>query len=72
MIKLLQALSRKIELWNHVEFGTEEGDHCNRKCCPGTIERGEGSCCCSVVSNPPCGYCESNEVWCPECGWEED
>lgn len=70
MIKWLKRFAKKIERLNEVGIGITAGEHCNRNFCSGTIEREEGSCCCSVISNPPCGYCENNRVYCPECGWE--
>lgn len=66
----LKRFAEKIERLSETEFGILDGDHCNRRFCPGIIEIEEGSCCCSVVSHPPCSYCENSGVWCPECGWE--
>jgi hypothetical protein len=70
MIKLLKRLAIKIEELSEHVVGYCEDEICNRDFCPGIIEREEGSCCCSAISNPPCGYCENNRVYCPECGWE--
>jgi hypothetical protein len=70
MIRLLKRLAKKIEELSEHVYGYEIDEDCNRGLCPGIIEREDGSCCCSAINNPPCGYCENNEVYCPECGWE--
>lgn len=52
--------------------GHSEGRRCNRNPCPGllaTVHEGEG---CSCHINPPCHYCTSGHVECPECGWSEN
>ncbi len=71
MIKLLKRFAKTIERLSEHVIGYELDEICNRGLfCAGIIEGEEGSCCCSAISNPPCGYCENNRVYCPECGWE--
>lgn len=71
ILKLLKRFAGKIERLNEYEIGIIEGDHCNRNFCLGTIYRVEGSCCCSTLENPPCGYCTDAPCYCDTCGWEE-
>ncbi len=70
MIKLLRRFAKKIERLNEHEIGTQEGDHCNRNFCLGTIRKVDGSCSCHT-GNPPCGYCVDAPVYCDTCDWEE-
>lgn len=49
-----------------MEIGYFKGDICNRNGCQGTMQRAEGVCRCHI--NPPCSYCENNEIICDECG----
>lgn len=54
-----------------MSYGFNEGDTCGRNGCDGVlVVEYEGSeCTCHI--NPPCNYCVSGHVVCPECGWEE-
>lgn len=51
--------------------GEEIGEICNREGCKGVIEsdgsKDDVSCSCHI--NPPCGKCEYNDAWCPDCDW---
>lgn len=49
-----------------MEIGYSKGDICNRNGCQGTMQRADGVCRCHI--NPPCSYCENNEIICDECG----
>ena len=49
-----------------MKVGYYKGDTCNRNGCQGTMQRVEGTCSCH--RNPPCSYCEKNEIICDECG----
>lgn len=49
-----------------MEIGYFKGDICNRNGCQGTMQRADGVCSCHL--NPPCSYCENNEIICDECG----
>ena len=49
-----------------MEIGYFKGDICNRNGCQGTMQRADGVCRCHL--NPPCSYCENNEIICDECG----
>lgn len=53
------------------QTGTDEGDHCGRNGCSGTIELGDpDDGCCSCHINPPCSYCTGKRLICNECGHE--
>lgn len=51
-----------------MKIGYVKGAICNRNGCQGTMQRVEGVCSCHL--NPPCSYCEHNEISCDECGEE--
>ena len=51
--------------------GTEEGDHCQREGCGGTMEfKRLEPCSCHV--NPPCSACVDATLICTECGFQID
>lgn len=64
------ALEKPVE-----QFGYELGEVCGRKGCEGVLHvdrntKQHGGCSCRFGS-PPCPYCTSSFVTCPECGWDE-
>ena len=53
-----------------VEYGTYDGEVCNRDNCKGVIDLYPPiNCSCHI--NPPCPACTNPQFYCPECGWEE-
>lgn len=50
----------------------EESDMCPI-CYDGEMEITlDGPCCCSVISNPPCGACENSYLSCSACGYNDE
>lgn len=53
-----------------MDYGTSEGDTCNRRGCKGVIDTHKAeNCSCHIA--PPCSACTAPRNYCPACGWEE-
>jgi len=51
--------------------GFEVGEKCNRDGCEGVLEWDVyGECMC--FDSPPCYWCVTRRVCCPECQWSEE
>ncbi len=52
--------------------GIEKGEICNRNSCKGIIDEHEKETGCSCHINAPCGSCERDYSFCPECDWNAE
>jgi len=53
-----------------MDYGTSEGDTCNRRGCKGVIKaRPVEGCSCHI--SPPCSACTAPCNYCPVCDWDE-
>lgn len=50
-------------------FGTLEGEICNRFGCEGIIQENSSGESCYCHINPPCSSCCNVDQFCEECGW---
>ncbi len=50
-------------------FGTAEGELCNRDGCEGNLEFTRSINCSCHLGCAPCPSCEAIHLFCPECGW---